>query len=56
MRLGVLLISTTLLGSLIAGFLNFGVIGVLLAVFSNIAVLSLEGIILYITRHEIASL
>jgi vacuolar-type H+-ATPase subunit I/STV1 len=47
-RLGVLLISTTLLGSLIAGFLSFGPIGIFLAVFSNIAVMSLEGIILYI--------
>ena len=47
-RLGVLLISTTLLGGLIAGFLSFGVIGTFLAVFSNIAVMSLEGIILYI--------
>jgi V/A-type H+/Na+-transporting ATPase subunit I len=47
-RLGVLLISTTLLGNLIAGFLSFGVIGIFLAVFSNIAVISLEGIILYV--------
>ncbi|HYB04225.1 MAG TPA: hypothetical protein VED17_07175, partial [Nitrososphaerales archaeon] len=47
-RLGVLLIATTLLGSLIAGFLNYGIIGIFLAIFSNIAVLSLEGVILYI--------
>jgi vacuolar-type H+-ATPase subunit I/STV1 len=47
-RLGVLLISTTLLSSLIAGFISFGLIGIFLAVFCNIAVMSLEGIILYI--------
>jgi vacuolar-type H+-ATPase subunit I/STV1 len=47
-RLGVLLISTTLLSSLLAGFLSFGIIGIGLATFSNIAVMSLEGIILYI--------
>jgi len=47
-RLGVLLITTTLLGSLVAGVLSLGVLGVLLAVFLNIAVISLEGVIVYI--------
>jgi V/A-type H+-transporting ATPase subunit I len=47
-RLGVLLITTTLLGSLVAGVLSYGVVGVLLAVFLNIAVISLEGVIVYI--------
>ena len=52
-RLGVLLIATTLLGSLIAGFLNYGIIGIFLAIFSNIAVLSLEGVILYIQEMRL---
>jgi V/A-type H+-transporting ATPase subunit I len=47
-RLGVLLITTTLLGSLVAGVLSLGVLGLLLAVFLNIAVISLEGVIVYI--------
>jgi len=47
-RLGVLLITTTLLGSLVAGVLSYGVLGVLLAVFLNAAVITLEGIIVYI--------
>ncbi len=47
-RLGVLLITTTLLGSLVAGVLSAGLVGVLLAVFLNIAVISLEGVIVYV--------
>jgi V/A-type H+-transporting ATPase subunit I len=47
-RLGVLLITTTLLGSLVAGVLSFGVLGAVIAVFLNIAVISLEGVIVYI--------
>lgn len=47
-RLGVLLITTTLLGSLVAGVLSYGVVGLLLAVFLNLAVITLEGIIVYI--------
>jgi len=47
-RLGVLLITTTLLGSLVAGVLSLGVLGLLLAVFLNVAVISLEGVIVYI--------
>ena len=47
-RLGVLLITTTLLGSLVAGVLSLGVVGVPLAVFLNVAVISLEGVIVYI--------
>jgi vacuolar-type H+-ATPase subunit I/STV1 len=47
-RLGVLLITTTLLGSLVADVLSSGPVGVVLAVFLNIAVISLEGVIVYI--------
>jgi V/A-type H+-transporting ATPase subunit I len=47
-RLGVLLITTTLLGSLVAGVLSYGILGALIAVFLNIAVISLEGVIVYI--------
>jgi V/A-type H+/Na+-transporting ATPase subunit I len=47
-RLGVLLITTTLLGSLIAGALVFGVPGVLLAVFLNLIIMAMEGLIVYI--------
>ncbi|MDA4135199.1 MAG: hypothetical protein OK441_06485, partial [Thaumarchaeota archaeon] len=47
-RLGVLLITTTLLGSLVADVLSSGVVGVLIAVFLNVAVISLEGVIVYI--------
>jgi V/A-type H+/Na+-transporting ATPase subunit I len=47
-RLGVLLITTTLLGSLVAGVLAYGVLGVVLAVFLNIGVMSLEGLIVYL--------
>jgi vacuolar-type H+-ATPase subunit I/STV1 len=47
-RLGVLLITTTLLGSLVAGLLSSGVVGVLLAVFLNVAVITLEGLIVYL--------
>jgi vacuolar-type H+-ATPase subunit I/STV1 len=47
-RLGVLLITTTLLGSLVAGVLSSGVLGVVVAAFLNIAVISLEGVIVYV--------
>lgn len=47
-RLGVLLITTTLLGSLVAGVLSFGIVGVVVAAMLNIAVISLEGVIVYI--------
>ncbi|MHB1867509.1 MAG: V-type ATPase 116kDa subunit family protein [Nitrososphaerales archaeon] len=47
-RLGVLLITTTLLGSLIAGVLTYGILGILLAVFLNVILLSMEGLIVYI--------
>ena len=47
-RLGVLLITTTLLGSLVAGVLSYGVLGVAVAALLNIAVITLEGVIVYI--------
>lgn len=47
-RLGVLLITTTLLGSLVMGVLSAGVLGVVLAAFLNLAVISLEGVIVYV--------
>lgn len=47
-RLGVLLITTTLLGSLVAGVLSYGVLGVVVAGLLNIAVIALEGVIVYI--------
>lgn len=47
-RLGVLLITTTLLGSLVADVLSSGTLGAIVAVFLNIAVISLEGVIVYI--------
>jgi V/A-type H+/Na+-transporting ATPase subunit I len=47
-RLGVLLITTTLLGSLVAGVLSAGLVGDVVAVFLNIAVISLEGVIVYV--------
>ena len=47
-RLGVLLVTTTLLGSLIAGVLTEGVLGILIAVFLNIAVIALEGVVVYV--------
>ena len=47
-RLGVLLVTTTLLGSLVAGVLSFGILGILAAAFLNVAVISLEGIIVYV--------
>ena len=47
-RLGVLLITTTLLGSLVAGVLSFGVVGVVVAALLNVAVITLEGVIVYI--------
>jgi vacuolar-type H+-ATPase subunit I/STV1 len=47
-RLGVLLITTTLLGSLVADVLSFGVVGVPIAAFLNVAVITLEGVIVYL--------
>ena len=47
-RLGVLLITTTLLGSLVAGVLTYGILGVLVAVFLNLAIIALEGVVVYI--------
>ncbi len=47
-RLGVLLVTTTLLGSLVAGVLSFGVLGILIATLLNVAVISLEGVIVYV--------
>jgi V/A-type H+-transporting ATPase subunit I len=47
-RLGVLLITTTLLGSLVAGVLSYGIVGVAVAALLNVAVISLEGVIVYI--------
>jgi V/A-type H+-transporting ATPase subunit I len=47
-RLGVLLITTTLLGSLVAGLMSEGIVGVLAAAFVNVAVIGLEGVIVYI--------
>jgi V/A-type H+/Na+-transporting ATPase subunit I len=47
-RLGVLLVTTTLLGSLVAGAISYGAVGVLIAAFLNVAVISLEGVIVYI--------
>jgi V/A-type H+-transporting ATPase subunit I len=47
-RLGVLLITTTLLGSLVAGVLSYGAVGVVVAALLNVAVISLEGVIVYI--------
>lgn len=48
MRLGVLLVTTTLLGSLVAGVMQRGLVGVLAALFINVAVIGLEGVIVYI--------
>lgn len=47
-RLGVLLITTTLLGSLVAGVLAYGVVGVAIAALLNVAVIALEGVVVYI--------
>ena len=47
-RLGVLLITTYVLGSLVAGVLAFGILGGLLAAFLNILVIAMEGLIVYI--------
>jgi V/A-type H+-transporting ATPase subunit I len=47
-RLGVLLITTTVLGSLVAGVLYDGIVGAILAIFLNVAVIGLEGLIVYI--------
>jgi V/A-type H+/Na+-transporting ATPase subunit I len=47
-RLGVLLITTTLLGSLVAGVLAHGAVGVAVAALLTVAVIALEGVIVYI--------
>lgn len=47
-RLGVLLITTYVLGSLVAGVLSFGVLGALFAIFLNLMVIAMEGLIVYI--------
>jgi len=47
-RLGVLLVTTTLLGSLVAGVLSEGLPGLLIAAFLNVAVITLEGVIVYV--------
>ena len=47
-RLGVLLVTTTLLGSFVASVLSYGILGVLLAALLNVAVISLEGLIVAI--------
>ncbi len=47
-RLGVLMITTYVLGSLVAGVLAFGVLGGVIAIFLNIIVMSMEGLIVYI--------
>ena len=47
-RLGVLLITTTLLGSLVAGVLSYGAVGVVVAALLNVAVITLEGVIVYV--------
>lgn len=47
-RLGVLLVTTTLLGSLVAGVLSYGAVGVVIAALLNVAVIALEGVIVYI--------
>jgi V/A-type H+-transporting ATPase subunit I len=47
-RLGVLLITTTLLASLVAGMLALGFVGLLLAIFLNVMIIALEGVIVYV--------
>ncbi|MDG6922453.1 MAG: hypothetical protein JRN67_04075 [Nitrososphaerota archaeon] len=47
-RLGVLLVTTTVLSSLISSVLSFGIPGVFLAVFLNIMMMAMEGLIVYI--------
>jgi V/A-type H+-transporting ATPase subunit I len=47
-RLGVLLITTYVLGSLVAGVLVYGILGVVFATFLNIMVIAMEGLIVYI--------
>lgn len=48
LRLGVLLITTTLLGSLTAGVLSYGIPGFVAAALLSIMVVGLEGVIVYI--------
>ena len=47
-RLGVLLVTTYVLGSLVAGVLVYGILGGLLAAFLNIVVIAMEGLIVYV--------
>jgi V/A-type H+-transporting ATPase subunit I len=47
-RLGVLLITTTVLGSLVAGVLVYGVLGGIFAAVLNVMVMAMEGLIVYI--------
>ena len=47
-RLGVLLITTTLLASLVAGTLSVGLVGLFLAIFLNVMIIALEGVIVYV--------
>ena len=47
-RLAALLITNTLLGSLVAGVLAFGWLGVVAAGFLNIALMAMEGLIVYL--------
>ena len=47
-RLGVLMITTTILGSLVADVLSAGVVGYILAGFLNLAIIALEGVIVYV--------
>ena len=47
-RLGVLLITTTLLASLVAGTLSVGLSGLFLAIFLNVMIIALEGVIVYV--------
>jgi vacuolar-type H+-ATPase subunit I/STV1 len=47
-RLGVLLITTTVLGSLVASVLVYGVLGGIFALVLNVMVMAMEGLIVYI--------
>ncbi|HZY92083.1 MAG TPA: V-type ATPase 116kDa subunit family protein [Thermoplasmata archaeon] len=47
-RLAALLITNTLLGSLVAGVLAFGWVGLVAAVFLNVALMAMEGLIVYL--------
>jgi V/A-type H+/Na+-transporting ATPase subunit I len=47
-RLGVLLITTSILASLVAGALNLGIFGIIFALLLNIMIVAMEGLIVYI--------